>query len=119
MFTTIDTTPSPVHGIGGMSITSSHRPTREWPMLVLALALVGAFTIPLWKYSSSQRDQEARKKHFLRQAVMAQGLAVPIGDGPALPQAVVALEIAAREAPPSETDSAWAKWTRERVSRLL
>ncbi len=30
-----------------MSITPTHRPTREWPLLVLALALVGVVTLPL------------------------------------------------------------------------
>jgi hypothetical protein len=36
-----------------MSITPTQRPTREWPLLVLALALVGALCIPLWQWSSS------------------------------------------------------------------
>src|SRR5262245_23015440 len=35
-----------------MAILSSHRSTREWPLLVLALALVCAICIPLWQWSS-------------------------------------------------------------------
>jgi biopolymer transport protein ExbB/TolQ len=35
-----------------MALTSSHRPTREWPLLVLALALVCAVCIPLWQWSA-------------------------------------------------------------------
>jgi hypothetical protein len=30
-----------------MAITQTHRPTREWPLLVLSLALVGSLCIPL------------------------------------------------------------------------
>src|SRR5688572_25279181 len=33
-----------------MSFTPSQRPTREWPLLVLALALVLAICVPLWQY---------------------------------------------------------------------
>jgi biopolymer transport protein ExbB/TolQ len=36
-----------------MSITRTQRQTREWPLLVLALALVCAICIPLWQWSSS------------------------------------------------------------------
>src|SRR5262245_12458169 len=35
-----------------MALTRSQRQTREWPLLVLALALVGAICIPLWQWSS-------------------------------------------------------------------
>jgi biopolymer transport protein ExbB/TolQ len=35
-----------------MAILSSHRSTREWPLLVLALALVCAICIPLWQWSA-------------------------------------------------------------------
>jgi hypothetical protein len=35
-----------------MSLTPSHRPTREWPLLVLAVALVCAICIPLWQWSA-------------------------------------------------------------------
>ena len=31
-----------------MSIPASHRPAREWLLLVLALALVGGVAVPLW-----------------------------------------------------------------------
>ena len=33
-----------------MALPASLRPTREWPLLVLALALVGAVCIPLYQY---------------------------------------------------------------------
>jgi hypothetical protein len=32
-----------------MALTKSHKPTREWPLLLLALAVVCAITIPLWQ----------------------------------------------------------------------
>lgn len=35
-----------------MAITPSQRPTREWPLLVLALALVCLVCIPLWQWSA-------------------------------------------------------------------
>jgi hypothetical protein len=35
-----------------MAITPTGRPTREWPLLVLAVALVGAICIPVWHWSS-------------------------------------------------------------------
>jgi hypothetical protein len=35
-----------------MAITATQRQTREWPLLVLALALVGAVCIPLWQWSA-------------------------------------------------------------------
>jgi hypothetical protein len=35
-----------------MAITPSQRKTREWPLLVLALALVCAICIPLWQWSA-------------------------------------------------------------------
>src|SRR5215510_2306944 len=37
-----------------MALTRSHKPTKEWPLLVLALALVCAICLPLWQWSSSQ-----------------------------------------------------------------
>lgn len=37
-----------------MAITTTHRPTREWPLLILALALVCAICIPLWQWHSAQ-----------------------------------------------------------------
>src|SRR5271166_3155985 len=33
----------------GMAYPSSQRPTREWPLLVLAVAMVCAICIPLWQ----------------------------------------------------------------------
>jgi hypothetical protein len=39
-----------------MAFTPSQRPTREWPLLVLALALVCAICIPLWQWSAGHRD---------------------------------------------------------------
>jgi hypothetical protein len=39
----------------GMAITPTHRKTREWPLLLLALALVCAICIPLWQWSTSQQ----------------------------------------------------------------
>ena len=36
-----------------MPLTPTHRPTREWPLLVLAMALVCAICIPLWQWSSA------------------------------------------------------------------
>ena len=32
-----------------MALTPSHRPTREWPLLILTVALVGVVCIPLWQ----------------------------------------------------------------------
>src|SRR5437667_459052 len=37
-----------------MAITATQRQTREWPLLVLALSLVGAICIPLWQWSAGQ-----------------------------------------------------------------
>jgi hypothetical protein len=37
-----------------MALTQSQRPTREWPLFVLALALVGTICLPLWKWASQQ-----------------------------------------------------------------
>jgi hypothetical protein len=46
-----------------MAITQTQRPTREWPLLVLALAIVCAICIPLWQWSTGGEiggDQWAR-----------------------------------------------------------
>jgi hypothetical protein len=46
-----------------MPSTPSQRPTREWPLLVLALALVCFVCVPLWQWSSahwSDAGEEAR-----------------------------------------------------------
>lgn len=34
-----------------MALTATGRPTREWPLLILAVALVGAICIPLWQWT--------------------------------------------------------------------
>jgi hypothetical protein len=34
-----------------MALTATGRPTREWPLLILAVALVGAICVPLWQWS--------------------------------------------------------------------
>jgi hypothetical protein len=39
-----------------MAFSASSRPTREWPLLILALALVCAICIPLWQYTRSVDD---------------------------------------------------------------
>ena len=36
-----------------MVITRTQRQTREWPLLVLALALVCGICVPLWQWTSS------------------------------------------------------------------
>src|SRR6516225_5754044 len=36
-----------------MALTPSHRPTREWPLLILTLAVVGLICFPLWQSLSS------------------------------------------------------------------
>jgi hypothetical protein len=40
-----------------MALTSSQRTTREWPLLILALALVGSICLPLWKWASHQAPE--------------------------------------------------------------
>jgi biopolymer transport protein ExbB/TolQ len=45
-----------------MAYTSSQRPTREWPLLVLAVALVCAICIPLWQATSGQLSAESWSK---------------------------------------------------------
>src|SRR6266851_4204775 len=35
-----------------MALTPTQRPTREWPLLILAVSLVGAICIPLWQWSA-------------------------------------------------------------------
>src|SRR5205814_4348158 len=39
----------------GMSLTPTQRKTREWPLLVLALAIVCAVTVPLWQWTSANQ----------------------------------------------------------------
>jgi biopolymer transport protein ExbB/TolQ len=38
-----------------MALTRTNRNAREWPLLVLALALVGFICIPLWQWTSGQQ----------------------------------------------------------------
>src|SRR5438046_2096516 len=40
-----------------MASPSSIRPTREWPLLILAVALVCAICIPLWQWTSGGADE--------------------------------------------------------------
>jgi biopolymer transport protein ExbB/TolQ len=75
-----------------MATNSSQRPTREWPLLVLALALVCAVCIPLRQWTTSSGDQP--------------NLALQAAVGPAA-------RFAAR---PAEEPS---RWTADRISRLL
>jgi hypothetical protein len=42
-----------------MALSSSQRPTREWPLLVLAVALVGAVCLPLWQWSLGSQPADA------------------------------------------------------------
>jgi hypothetical protein len=77
-----------------MPLTPTQRPTREWPLLVLALALVCAVCVPLWQWSSG------RQPAFSRETL---GAAV----GPAA---------TLLEPPPAR---GWSKWTGQRVSSLL
>jgi hypothetical protein len=41
-----------------MAFTPSQRPTREWPLLVLSVALVCALTVPLWQWSAAYRSDD-------------------------------------------------------------
>jgi biopolymer transport protein ExbB/TolQ len=41
-----------------MALTPSGKPTREWPLLILALALVCAVCIPLWQLTAGDRPGE-------------------------------------------------------------
>jgi biopolymer transport protein ExbB/TolQ len=42
-----------------MALTPTQRPTREWPLLILATALVGAVCLPLWQWVSHVDPQSA------------------------------------------------------------
>src|SRR5262249_15097192 len=46
--------PEPPRTVNIMAITPTHKPTREWPLLILAVALVGAVCVPLWQWSAPQ-----------------------------------------------------------------
>ncbi len=41
-----------------MAFPASLRPTREWPLLILALALVGAICIPLWQWTTASHQDD-------------------------------------------------------------
>ena len=41
-----------------MSIPASHRPAREWFLLMLALAIVGAISIPLWQLGGGESGEQ-------------------------------------------------------------
>lgn len=47
-----------------MAFPASSRPTREWPLLVLALALVCAVCIPLWQANRASLSDEATSIHW-------------------------------------------------------
>lgn len=47
-----------------MSITPSQKPTHEWPLLVLAVALVGAVCIPLWQWSTGGDTSALQWTHW-------------------------------------------------------
>jgi hypothetical protein len=51
-----------------MAITPSQRPTREWPLLILALALVGTLCYPLWKWSATLETADTPYKTTLERA---------------------------------------------------
>jgi len=40
-----------------MAITPTQRHTREWFLLILALALVGAICVPLWQWSGRTSEE--------------------------------------------------------------
>lgn len=49
-----------------MTAPSALRPTREWPLLILAIALVCALCVPLWQYSYDP-DEQGGGAHWTRQ----------------------------------------------------
>jgi hypothetical protein len=44
-----------------MAFTPSQRPTREWPLLLLALALVCAVCVPLWQWTAAGQSATTGK----------------------------------------------------------
>ncbi|MFO0876188.1 MAG: MotA/TolQ/ExbB proton channel family protein [Gemmataceae bacterium] len=57
--------PAPPVQVGlSMAFPASSRPTREWPLLVLALALVCAICIPLWQYHRASLSEQATTIHW-------------------------------------------------------
>lgn len=47
-----------------MAFPASSRPTREWPLLVLALAIVCAVCVPLWQAHRASLTEEATSIHW-------------------------------------------------------
>ena len=45
-----------------MSIPASHRPAREWLLLVLAVLIVGGATVPLWQFGGGESRAELLAK---------------------------------------------------------
>src|SRR5919204_6640837 len=82
-----------------MPLTPTQRPTREWPLLILALALVCAICIPLWQWSSGR--QPAPPPTYLPPAT----LGAAVGPAANLLEPVSA--------------PGWSKWTWQRVRSLL
>lgn len=58
-----------------MAIPSSHRPSREWVLLILALLIVGGITVPLWQITGSgeSRDEFLKKWNTERLAKLFLG----------------------------------------------
>lgn len=52
-----------------MAITPSHKPSREWLWLVLALVLVGGITIPLWQWASPPENSPAYWSNWTPQRI--------------------------------------------------
>jgi biopolymer transport protein ExbB/TolQ len=121
-----------------MSFTPSQRPTREWPWLVLALALVGVICIPLWQYSLAGRivykltEKELDElKDSMPDATWAK--LAPLKDKtfdrePFVAELTRVLSPAERkeyqdllvtQATTRAVDESWRKWTPERLSRLF
>jgi MotA/TolQ/ExbB proton channel family len=77
-----------------MPLTPTQRPTREWPLLILALALVCAICIPLWQWSSGRQP-----------AFSTATLGAAVGPAANLLEPV--------------SPQGWSKWTWQRVRSLL
>jgi hypothetical protein len=56
-------------GMDDMAASPSQRPTREWPLLVLAVALVCALAVPLWQWSTANQGAEAAENRWTSQRV--------------------------------------------------
>ena len=62
-----------------MAITPSQRPTREWPLLVLALALVCAICVPLWQWTAGG---DSAGDFLSRWTPERLAMAIPLAFGP-------------------------------------